>query len=304
MSSQWLHLPVTEDRTSVIDVTSRIGVRPPYFALSDLSNEGLELHATASAESPANGEVGPMPAAELGRHAAIVGLSAGAMSQSDDRRRYYLARRAECRYVPNSAPHGAPVRFVGRPVDLDKRSLKSHVTATVGGARLAEFTIDYTVLTESAFERLFRVNAKPTPAVPSPYGSLLQAGWTGTSSHVEQVVERVPVSACAGHFEGHPALPVAVLMGQLSYLAGRLHDAGSFRVVRGEVEASDLAWAGERVVFGAARQGFGGHQDAPKAARYRCEARAEGRPVGAMTLWLESVDEGLADEPLLGDRYA
>ncbi len=92
-------------------------------------------------------------------------------------------------------------------------------------------------------------------------------------------------------------------MGQLSYLAGRLH-GGRYRVIRGEVEASDLAWAGERTAFHAARDGVGGHPDAAGASRYRCQASAEGRPVGAMTLWLESVDEGVADQPLFGDRYS
>ena len=160
-----------------------------------------------------------MPAAELGRHAAIVGLSAAAAQQGDDRRRYYLARRAECRYVANDAPHGAPVRFQGRILELDKRSARAAVDATANGAPLASFGVDYTVLTDSAFERLFRIRGKATPSAPSPYGSLLTTSWHGTTEMAEQVVESLPVGACVGHFDGYPALPVAVLMGQLSYLA-------------------------------------------------------------------------------------
>lgn len=264
-------------------------MRPPYFALTDVSLEGLDLHATAAAESPAGLEVGPMPAAELGRHAAIVGLSLAALSQEDGARRYYLARRAECRYVYNPAPYGAPVRFTGRLLALDKRSSRAAVTATAGGAPLASFEVDYTVLTEPAFERLFRTHARPTPAAPSPYGSLLSTSWQGTTDCGEQVVEAVPADACVGHFDGYPALPVAVLMGQLSYLAGRLHGA-PYRVVRGEVEASDLVWAGERAVFTALRGGVGGHEDAEAAHRYLCRASAGDRQVGVMTLWLESAD--------------
>ena len=259
-----------------------------------------------------------MPAAELGRHAAIVGLSVAATHQSDDRRRYYLARRAECRYTPNDAPYGTPVRFSGRMLELDKRSGRAAVQAAAGGFPLASFEIDYTVLTDSAFERLFRIRGKSTPFAPSPYGSLLSTAWHGTTDCAEQVVEAVQVNACEGHFEGFPALPVAVLMGQLSYLAGRVH-GGSFRVVRGEVEASDLVWAGERALFRAARVGQGDGQgvgqgvgqgdgqgdglvDGPDtlgAQRYRCEAWAGERPVAAMTLWLRSVDEGVAHETLL-----
>ncbi len=276
-------------------------MRPPYFALEDVAFGGLELQATARAESPAVLEVGPMPAAELGRHAAIVGLSLAALTQADGARRYYLARRAECRYAPNDEPYGSPVRFTGRLLGLDKRSARAAVAATAGGLALAAFEVDYTVLTVSAFERLFRIRARATPAAPSPYGSLLTSAWHGDAERGEQVVEEVPVSACVGHFDGYPALPVAVVMGQLSYLAGRLHGE-PYRVLRGEVEASDLVWAGERAVFSAVRDGVGGHPDVPGAARYRCRAAAGDRVVGAMTLWLESVDQGVADGSLLAVR--
>lgn len=289
MIARWPVPAQHHDRAALpVELASRICVRRPYYALTDVALAGLELHATTVAESPAHTEIGPMPAAELGRHAAIVGLTLAACHQTDDRRRYYLARRAECSYFPNQVPYGAPVRFVGRLLELDKRTTRSKVTAEADGAAVAAFEIDYTVLTEPAFERLFRIYSQPTPAATSPYGALLTTDWTRDGSGVEQVVDRLPVEACVGHFEGYPALPVAVLMGQLSYLAGRLH-GGSYRVVRGEVEASDLVWAGERAVFRAAYAGTGGHRDAEGAKRYRCEAFAGDRQVAAMTLWLEDV---------------
>ena len=290
-------------RRSAPELLARIGVRPPYFALYDLTVEGLELHATAEAESPAYLELGPMPAAELGRHAAIAGLCHAAAGQSDERRRYFLAKRAECRYLPNPAPYGTPVRFTSRIVDLDKRACRAAVTAEAAGAPLAAFELDYTILTESAFQRLFRSRARPTPDVPSPYGTLLVEGWEGAADRAEQVVDEVPASACVGHFDGYPALPVAVLMGQLSYLAGRLHGGSRrpYRVVRGEVAASDLAWAGERATFRAWRDGEGGAPLVDGTPRYRCEALAGDRRVGGMTLWLESVDEGLGDDGLGAD---
>lgn len=289
MIRTWPLLDETHDTSARHDLLTRICVRPPYFALTDLSLAGLELHATARAESPAYSELGVMPAAELGRHAAIVGLTLAATQQTDDDRRYYLARRAECSYATNPAPYGAAVRFVGRLRSLDKRSATASVTATAGGALVAAFEVDYTILTQSAFERLFRTRRQNTPFGHSPYGALLTTSWSGTSDLAEQVVDALPVSACVGHFDGYPALPVAVLMGQLSYLAGRLH-AQPYRVVRGDVNASDLIWAGERAVFRVQRDGVGGHPDAPTAQRYRCEAVAGDRTVAGMTLWLESVD--------------
>lgn len=285
-------LPYIESSASSVvapNLLERFGVRAPYFALTDISMAGLGLQATAVAESPSFLELGPMPAAELGRHAAIVGLAAAAAQQSDDKRRYYLARRAECLYVPNVAPYGAPVRFHGRILELNKRSARASVEATAKGTPLASFKVDYTVLTDSAFERLFRGRGRPTPSAPSPYGSLLTTSWHGTIDLAEQVVESLPVGACVGHFDGYPALPVAVLMGQLSYLAGCLHGV-PYRVVRGEVEASDLVWAGERAVFRVARDGNDDSQGALGGRRYRCEAWAGDRSVAAMTLWLRSVD--------------
>lgn len=266
----------------------RIEVRPPYFALSGLRLAGLELRATASAESPPYDEQGPMPAAELGRHAAIVGLSAAALQQRDDDRRYYLARSAECRYAANTAPYGTPVRFTGRVVELDKRTARASVEAVAAGGPLASFDLRYTVLTSSAFERLFKVRARPTPQGRSPYGSLLTTAWQGDADAAEQFIDALPAEACVGHFDGYPALPVAVLMGQLSYLAGRLH-GDPFRVVRGEVEASDLVWAGERASFRAKRDGRAGDETLGGAHRYRCEASAGDRVVAGMTLWLSSV---------------
>ena len=285
-------LPYIESSTTSVvapNLLERVGVRPPYFALTDIDLAGLGLQATAAAESPTYLELGPMPAAELGRHAAIVGLASVAAQQGDDRRRYYLARRAECLYVPNDAPYGTPVRFHGRILELDKRSARASIEATANGAALASFKVDYTVLTDAAFERLFRIRGRPTPSAPSPYGSLLTTSWHGTIDMAEQVVESLPVGACVGHFDGYPALPVAVLMGQLSYLAGCLHEV-PYRVVRGEVEASDLVWAGERAVFRVARDGVGDTQATLGSRRYRCEAWAGDRPVATMALWLESVD--------------
>lgn len=286
------HAPNTARTPAPLNLLTRIGVQPPYFALRDLALEGRRFHATAEAESPPYLERGPMPAAEQGRHAAIAGLCHVASAQKDTHRRYYLARKALCRYTPNHFPYGTPVRFTSEILDLEKRSCRVSVKATAGGEDLAAFEIDYTILTEAAFARLFRHRACPTPAAPNPYGALIASDLDRAGDRVEQVVDEIPVSACLGHFEGYPAMPVAVLMGQLSYLAGRLFGdpPQSYRVVRGEVSASDLAWAGERVCFRAWRDEDEADALGDRDARYRCEAVAGDRPVGGMTLWLTSVD--------------
>jgi hypothetical protein len=297
LKSLVLHLdrtpPTPGIQPPLASLLARICVRPPYFNLRELALDGLRFAATSRAEAPPFLEIGAMTAAELGRHAAIAGASHGALSQGDDKRRYYLARHAECRYTPNPAPYGTPVRFASQLESLGKRDLRALVTASAAGAPLAEFTIDYAILTEATFERLFRSKAQPSPSRSSPYGHLLSEDYQRGADWLEQRIDAVPVAACAGHFEGYPALPVAVLMGQLSYLAGRLVDdePRPFRVVRGSVSADDLAWAGEAVHFCVRRT-----RRESAVREFACEAFASGRPVGHMALTLELVDEqvGLA----------
>lgn len=276
------------------ELLHRICVRPPYFALRDIALEGMYLYATASAESPPFLEQGPMPAAELGRHAAITGLSHAASRQDDDERRYYLAKRADCRYHPNSSPYGTPVRFRSEILELSKRTCRAAVTASAGGAELAEFVVDYTVLTEPTFRRLFRHRSLHTPLAPNPYSALLEEALTREGECAQQVIDEIPVEACVGHFDGYPAMPVAVLMGQLSYLAGRLYGdpPRPFRVTRGDVSASDLAWAGEGVRFRVWRDEDDETENEAdeEGFRYTCEAVAGDRPVGGMRLWLAPVD--------------
>lgn len=265
----------------------RICVRPPYFALTDVSLAGLDFSATAVAEAPAYLEKGPMTAAELGRHAAIAGVAHAALSQSDDRRRYYLARRAECRYASNPAPYGAPVRLASRVLSLNKRDARVAVSVTAEGAALAQFEVDYAILTEPTFDRLFRTKAQETQSNANPYRSLLREEYARGPDWVEQEIAAVPPHACAGHFEGYPALPVAILMGQLAYLAGQLVDEAPrpFRIVHGLVEADDLAWAGESVRFRVVRT----HREGAELS-FSCEASAGGRPVGSMHLQAELVE--------------
>lgn len=286
--TQRLHL----DRPLPAQLVGRVCVRPPYLALHDVRVEGTRMRAEARAESPAFSELGPMPAAEVGRHAAIAGLLHAAARQHDDDRRYYLAREASCAYVANDAAYGTPVTFESEVVELGKRTCRTRVVATSGAAPLARVELSYAILTEAAFGRLFRTRAKPTPQAPNPYGSLLATEFESGSDWAEQVVPSLPVASCVGHFDGHPALPVAQLMGQLSYLAGRLVDGGArpYRVVRGEIEADDLAWAGERATFRVRRV-----EAAPDAGAdhcFDCVALADEREVGRMRLWIASVGEG------------
>jgi hypothetical protein len=261
----------------------RIDVKPPYFALSNLQLLGSQLLAEATAEAPAYGEQGVMTAAELGRHAAISGLCHIALCQTDDARRYYLAKKALCSYYPVQAAYGTPVTFKTTVRDQTKRDAQVAIVATALGHRVAEFTIDYAILTEKTFGRLFKSKARPAAHDSTPYSQLLSETFERGDDWAEQVIPAIPERFCAGHFEGYPALPVAVLMGQLAYLAGQLVDTarGTFQVVKGEVEAFDLCWAGEAVSFRAQRLSSEGSRQ-----HYHCSAQVGAREMARMQLEL------------------
>ena len=282
--SRIVRLPNT---LSVDQVLQRICVRPPYFALSDTFLAGTTFGALVTAEAPAYLELGPMTAAELGRHAAIAGVCHTALSQTDDKRRYYLAQEAECRYFASTLPYGTPIRLQTELSWSNKRESRVTVKATAEGMVVAGFEISYTILTEPTFERLFRSRLQATPLRANPYGQLLQKTYTRGADWAEQIIDAIPVSACVGHFDNYPALPVAVLMGQLSYLAGQMvaEKAQPFRVIRGSVRATDLAWAGETVRFRVERA-----ETLDGVQRFTCSVHANERQVGAMDLWLQLVE--------------
>jgi hypothetical protein len=222
-----------------------------------------------------------MSAAEVGRHAATVGLCCAALAQRDERRRYYLAQRADYRgFVPVSSQ--GVVRFEGDVQRLDKRAAVVRVGAEVGGAPLAEVEVAYTVLTAPAFERLFRDRAQPTPTAHAPCDAGYYGELTGVLERAPDTlrlrVAAVPLEVCAGHFDGYPAMPVAVLMSQLSRLAGGLM-GGPYHVTAGLIEADDLLWAGSEAVFEAKRVFQRGREH-----RFRCLTYSGGRIKGQMDL--------------------
>ncbi|MFC4453942.1 hypothetical protein [Deinococcus sonorensis] len=264
------------DRAALLQ---RICVRPPYFALNNLHYSRGQFTATAVAEHPATSEVGPMQACEISRHAAICGLSAVAMNFGDDDRRYYLAQDATYQGYANSAPYGSDVSFEARITDQNKRQATAEIIVTAGGQDLALLSVTYTILNEASFKRLFRskhspffTNFRQTEMPYLPSGEFVQTGRTCTVS-----VPRVPEEACAGHFEFYPALPVAMLMGQLGTIAGRMY-ARPYRVEAATMTASDFCWAGESAQFEVTALAENGS--------YACAALASGTVVSDMRLRL------------------
>lgn len=278
-------LPQTFTDVSAEALLQRICVRPPYFALRQVRAQPGALVATVRAELPPGPEIGPIQGAELSRHAAIAGLCVAALAQPDDQRRYYLAQHARYEGRPSAAPYGAEVVLQADLLHLDKRAATAYIEARAGGQPLAAVEVHYTVLTDSAFSRLFRTRARPAfraggparmPALPAGEVRAHDGRWT---RHIAQV----PEAACAGHFDGYPAMPVAILMGQLANLAGQALGAGrAYHIAGAQVDAHDFCWAGEAATFEVAPE----RRDGPRTL-FGCQALAAGRTVGQMQLTLD-----------------
>ena len=278
----------------------RICVSKPYYALVNPTGVGSTFYASATADLPLEAEVGPMSSAEISRHAAISGLCAAALAQNDDDRRFYLAQRAEYRGVANGAAYGSPVTFAATLQSLSKRGARAQIVVQAGAKPLAKLVVDYTILTEYAFSRLFRTHYRPTTPQAVMDNSLSGRAQSSGDRSVYDV-PALPETVCAGHFADYPALPVALLMGQLGKVAWPLLDSARWRGVWASVNATDLCWAGERVRFEATRPAFSAAH--PIAAHpvtektvvekmqhtFSCRVSAEDRLVCTAELGLEAL---------------
>ena len=74
------------------------------------------------------------------------------MGQRDDQRRYFLARKAECFYLPTEARYGAPVRLRAVVTSSEKCQAAARISVTSGGQPLAEIEVTHTILTKVTFE--------------------------------------------------------------------------------------------------------------------------------------------------------
>ena len=261
------------------DVLQRVFVKPPYYALrNERFANGLFI-AEATAEFPQGRALGPMRPGEISRHAAIAGSCAAALSQIDDVARYYLASEAVYEGLVSTAVYGAAVKFEAEVTTLGKRRVGCSVKASTGGMPLARLRVVYSVLKPMIFERLNSHHRTITP-----YKEMMS--WIGdyptsfSGNTGVKTIPRLPISACAGHFENYPAAPVALLMDQLAQIA-ESQVAGPSYIEYGEVTATRLCWAGTAITFTMTKL-----TDEGGRARLAGSILSDDVEVGTMTVWL------------------
>lgn len=262
-------------------LAERVAVSHPYNALKNVQAIGEELYAEARVELPIGLEKLPMSAAEIGRHGAITGLYGVAYKQKDDLRRYYLAQEAFYEGHGPKGGHGL-ISFQAEVVSLAKREAAAIVRASHEGAAIATLRVKYSLLQEKVFGRLFETTKKPSLKT-SRYSAELSGKFEKQGSMNEFVVPSLPVEVCSGHFETHPALPVAAMMSRLSQQAGG--ELGRpYWVKQAAIKAERLCWAGEEVRFRTRHKGSEGPDH-----YYECEALGSGIVKGSMELTLTTL---------------
>lgn len=286
----------------------RIAVQRPYFAferLYQMPSDDWDIWGDFMPEQPLGHEVGPLAIAEAGRHLAILGSCAAALSQPAEKRTYYLAIHA----IWSSA--ACSVTALQRPmlsaraqiVDCSKKRVKAHTELLLDGAIVGALQVEYQVLSEKLFEALFGRFRQEESAqvVDSPYKKALELRSSSIKRHAAkaQCVEQAEAH-CAGHFPHYPMWPVAVvvygLTRMLSFLLEkRLKRPFLFAGLQAEVHALQLVSAHEPLTFYAGVKSMSRNG---RLCRMRCVASLGEKTVAVLkiTLAIEAFDE--SDSPL------
>ncbi|MFM0068719.1 hypothetical protein [Paraburkholderia aspalathi] len=222
------------------EMCRRIAVQPPYFAFRRLrAGAPGEIYGEFVAEQPLGHEAGPITAAEVGRHLAILGSCAAAQTHRD--RVYYLAVHA--RYVrlrePLATVQDQLLYARARVTQLDRRSLavQAHVFA---GSPFAQLSVRYQVLSEPLFDRMFAEYKNENDFIEasdsSPYAQVVPLRFeTPSTSQLTAHSGQLSVHECSGHFPHYPAWPVAIVAYCTFQVLSRLLD-----YLRGSVSSYDV----------------------------------------------------------------
>lgn len=288
------HLPSRPALLSPADVYQRICVRAPYYALQDLAiaDPDGEVTAKIPVQLEPKPEATPICVAEAGRHLAILGSCAGALTVPTAGQHYYLATAARGTWLQDG-PTGRHDEFLlgrARTKFTGRGAATAHtLLSTAAGVPLFMLDVNYRVLPAQAFTRLFADayrNGVPSGSAgenpyrtPLPLVDIHRAG-----DHLVASIAVQP-ELCYGHFAAYPTLPLAVVAGAMTRLAGQLlaqlEDAPDLRWIaqRARLRGNSLAYAGQTVTFSIRRGATIGTEHV-----LHCDARVGDQRVASLDL--------------------
>ncbi|WP_155630669.1 hypothetical protein [Burkholderia territorii] len=239
---------------NISDVKRRIAVDFPYFAFDSLYTEpgsGWTVYGDFAAEQPLGLEVGPVTTAEVGRHLAILGSCAAALTEKNnfDTQIYYLAHRAIwTRSVSAEAEQFDSSMLSARARIISRKPTKAIAELLAADTVIGTLIIDYHALSARSFELLYsylRVNEDAFHGT-SPYARLLPLHFEecDTCAVVAHLFE-AGYSHSSGHFANYPVWPVAIIMSGIGQTASHLirHTVpriASYSVAHAKISAEKL----------------------------------------------------------------
>ncbi|GAB7526683.1 hypothetical protein [Paraburkholderia sp. 2C] len=256
-------------KLNMAEIGRRTAVERPYFAFDELSlSADGAVVGDVRREHALGYECGPLGAAEIGRHLAILGSCAAAAHSASDERLYYLVTHAELRrhgVVRAGLPLARDAcRGTATIVERTARTLSAQTTMQIGDdAPFVSLFVRYRVLSELLFARLFAHLAvgRDHTGIASPYVEPIPLVWSEPRG--DSIVARnhgLSARDCAGHFRGYPAWPVAIIASCMLRTVERLlHHALRFPVQwvmdSCELDALELIPAAASVVFSTTYRG-------------------------------------------------
>lgn len=235
-----------------------IMVSSPYNCLYDyetLKDGGLKARVKNEFLYPDEG--GPIGAAEVGRHIAILGSIALAKAMGNESPMYFLAVKAGLNRSNSKVYKSNFLELKVRPITFNNRSGSIAGIVRDDHAQLVYVVdVDYQVVSIPLFEKLFfeHRNQRVGPVDYNPYVERKELRNVvfepGVAVGDFGIVEEVD---CAGHFENAQALPVAIIGNLYSALGIQLckNESGDifqkYTIESARINAFRLAFAGEYV---------------------------------------------------------
>ncbi|MEU6612033.1 hypothetical protein ABZ922_44800 [Streptomyces shenzhenensis] len=242
------------DSPQLLDVSGRICVTPPYFALTDLRQTAPgEVTASIPVETDPGLQATGISLFEAARHLSNLGLAAASTINRGSGRHYYLANTGDCHWLAPALRPGTPptktLQGHAQATFTDSRHATARTQLTDGaGTTLARLTVAYDVLSDRLFTHFFGRPSASTPRLHNPYSQPLPLDDIEFHRHGASAKISVTPELCAGHFDGYPALPASVTAAAMTtlidHLVARENPSARWRPAAFHFEAAELAWAG------------------------------------------------------------
>lgn len=236
------------------ELTQLIEVTKPYYAFQGIAEDNNTLRGIVCKEFEGTYELDGMSYSEAGRHLAILGSLAIAKTNPIKKKHYYLANKANVKRVYRT-PY-SDVLHIGEmsTKSFNKRNAVAEgCIKTADGKVIYEIEVEYSVLTEVLFNRMFSQHKQNTDSKPNynPYRNSIHFKDTvKTDTICSASLGKVESNDCVGHFDNYPALPVARIAQALINIAS-VHmnfcaqETKPISITHVLLEAKSFAFAGE-----------------------------------------------------------